>query len=177
MAADKGKPAGAAVRAASVALQRYAPRLHGYLVRRIRRASDVPDLMQEVFERFLRTGNAATVRDPQSYLFRIASHVVADSLTAQEHSIVTYDSEVVEQADRNLEHATADNMAEQLNLARELQRALRALPPMHSAVVLLAIRDGLPHKEVARRTGLSVKTVGLYVCEARARIRMMLEQG
>jgi RNA polymerase sigma factor (sigma-70 family) len=165
---------GIAIRAVSTAFQQYAPRLHRYLVRRIRRTVDVQDLTQEIFERFLRTQHLDSVRHPQAYLFRIASHVVADSLSQDERSVVRFDSEMVDDADRSLEHATPDALADRLGLAQELQRGLRELPPMHAAVLLLAVRDGLSHKEVARRTGLSVSTVGLYVCEARARIRVLL---
>jgi RNA polymerase sigma factor (sigma-70 family) len=164
-----------AVRAVSAAFQQYAPRLHRYLVRRIRRTVDAEDLTQEIFERFLRSQQLDAVRHPQAYLFRIASHVVADSLSQDERSVVRFDSEMVDDADRSLEHAMPDALAEQLGLAQELQRGLLELPPMHAAVLLLAVRDGLSHKEVARRTGLSVSTVGLYVCEARARIRVSLE--
>lgn len=176
MTEAKDTTSGSAVRAVSQAFRQYAPRLHRYLVRRIRRNTDVSDLTQEIFERFLRTNHIEAVRNPQAYLFRIASHVVSDSLSQDEQSVVTYDSEVVEDAGRRLEHATPDTLAEHLNLSQELQRGLRELPAMHATVLMLAVRDGLSHKEVARRTGLSVSTVGLYACEARARLRMMLDR-
>lgn len=165
----------AAIGVVSIAFRQYAPRLHRYLIRRIRRPMDAQDLTQEIFERFLRTQHLDGVRHPEAYLFRIASHVVADSLSQDERSVVNFDSDIVEGADRSLEHARPDDLAEQLGLSQELQRGLQELPPMHAAVLLLAVRDGLSHKEVARRTGLSVSTVGLYVCEARARIRILLD--
>ncbi len=165
-----------AMHAVSLAFRQYAPRLHRYLVRRIRGSTEVSDLTQEVFERFLRTGHPEAVRNPQAYLFRIASHVVADALLEEEQSPLTYDSAAVDAAERTLQHATPDDAAEQLDFARQLQQGLRELPAMHAAVLLLAVRDGLSHKEVARRTGLSVSTVGLYACEARARMRTVLEK-
>lgn len=165
-----------AVRAVALAFRQYAPRLHRYLLRRIRRNTEVSDLTQEIFERFLRSTQVEAIRNPQAYLFRIASHVVADSLLQDEQSVVTYDSEAVEDAGKRLEHSTPDDLAERLGTAQELQQALHELPAMHAAVLILAVREGLSHKEVARRTGLSVSTVGLYVCEARARLRVLLEE-
>jgi len=175
MPQTKAKSSASADRSVSAAFRQYAPRLHRYLVRRIRRTADVADLTQEIFERYLRTGHLDAVRNPQAYLFRIASHVISDSLLRDERSVVTFDSETMEGAGQTLEHSTPDDMAERIGLAQELQHGLRELPPMHAVVLLLAVRDGLSHKEIAQRTGLSVSTVGLYVCEARARVRMTLE--
>jgi RNA polymerase sigma-70 factor (ECF subfamily) len=164
-----------ATRAVSAAFRRYAPALHRYLLRRIRRSSEVADLSQEIFERFLRVQDSESVRHPQAYLFRIASHVVSDALTKEEHALVSFDSQAVQRADDSLEHASEDHATE-IGLAQELDHAIAELSDMHRAVLLLAIRDGLSHREVATRTGLTVSTVGLYVCEARARIRMLLNR-
>jgi RNA polymerase sigma factor (sigma-70 family) len=165
-----GKPAVSA----TAAFRKYAPALHRYLLRRVRRGSDVADLSQEIFERFLRVPERDSIRHPQAYLFRIASHVVSDALLRDEQSVVSYDSQALDEAAESLELATPDEMAERVGFAQELQFALSQLPDMHRAVILLAIRDGLSHREVACKTGLSVSTVGLYVCEARARIRAAL---
>lgn len=162
------------VSAIAAAFSKYAPALHRYLLRRIRRGSDVADLTQEIFERFLRVPLADSIKYPQAYLFRIASHVVSDALLRDEQALITYDSKTADKAAENLELATPDDMSERMGFAQELQRVLTQLPDMHRAVILLSVRDGLSHKEVARRTGLSVSTVGVYVCEARARIRTIL---
>jgi RNA polymerase sigma factor (sigma-70 family) len=175
MSEAKNDPSKSVAVGAAEAFRRYAPALHRYLVRRIRQGSEVADLSQEIFERFLRVQVRDAVRHPQAYLFRIASHVVSDALIREEQSPVTFDSEAVDAAVESIKLAVADDSAE-IGLAQELEQALAELPDMHRAVVLLAIRDGLPHREVARRTGLTVSTVGLYVCEARARIRMHLNR-
>jgi RNA polymerase sigma-70 factor (ECF subfamily) len=165
------KPAGSA---AAAAFRKYAPGLHRYLLRRIQGSSQVADLTQEIFERFLRVTVADSIRNPQAYLFKIASHVVSDALLEAEQSIVTYDSQAVEALADNPELAVPDDVAERIGFSQELQHALSQLSDMHRAVILLTVRDGLSHKEVARKTGLSISTVGLYACEARARIRTTL---
>lgn len=167
----------AAISLAAAAFRKYSPGLHRYLSRRIRGSADVEDLTQEIFERFLRVTAADSIRNPQAYLFRIASHVVSDSLLEDEKCVVTYDSEAADEQTDNPAVTAPGDMSDQIALSQELHRALSQLPDMQRAVILLAIRDGLSHSEVARKTGLSVSTVGLYVCEARARLRVALSAG
>lgn len=166
-----------AISLAAAAFCKYSPGLHRYLKRRIRGAPDVEDLTQEIFERFLRVSVIDSIRNPQAYLFRIASHVVSDALLQDEQSVITFDSTAVDEVMQDEERIATDDVADEVGMAQDLHRAIAQLPDMHRAVVLLAVRDGVPHAEVARRTGLSVSTVGLYVCEARARIRMALDRG
>ena len=166
----------AAISLAAAAFRKYSPGLHRYLSRRIRGSTSVEDLTQEIFERFLRVTVADSIRNPQAYLFRIASHVVSDSLLRDERTVVMYDSEAADERTENPAVVAPDDMSDQIALSQELQRALSQLPDMQRAVILLAVRDGLSHSEVARRTGLSVSTVGLYVCEARARLRSALSR-
>ncbi len=178
MSVTKFKASGAASLAA-VAFREYAPRLHAYLLRRMHGGADIPDLAMEVYERFLRVKRADAIENPRAYLFRIAAHVVGDARRLETQSPVTYDSEAIENAANSLELATADPVTERLDFAQELKdvyRAIGTLPAMHQAVLLLVVRDGLAHKEVARKTGLTVATVKLYVCEARARLRTVLNR-
>ena len=55
---------------------RYGRRLRRFLSVRLRNASDVPDLAQEVFLRLLRVEGYESIRSPEAYLFTIASHVI-----------------------------------------------------------------------------------------------------
>lgn len=179
MSTAKFKASGSASRLAAVAFREYAPRLHAYLMRRMHGSADVPDLAMEVYERFLRVKRVDAVTNPRAYLFRIASHVIGDARRLETQSPVTYDSGLVEDAADSLEFATTDAVAERLDFAEELRevyRAIEQLPAMHQAVLLLAVREGLSHKEVAQKTGLTVATVKLYVCEARARLRTLLNR-
>ncbi len=175
MPSPESRPSQKTVYAAAAAFHKYAPALHRYLVKRIRRWADVQDVMQEVYERYLRMPNVDSVRNPQAYLYGIATHVIGDARLREEHSVVTYDSEIADVAANSPRLATPDDIVDRLGLSQELQRAIAQLPDMHKAVLLLAVRDGLSHREVAQRTGLTEKTVGFYVCEAKARLRTLLQ--
>jgi len=179
MSDPKFKASSSAIHLADHAYRHYLPRLHAFLSRRIHQNSDLPDLAMEVFERLLRARQADAIENPRAYLFRLASHAVGDLLRIEARSPVVYDSEVIDEVGQSLEFAAADDVAERIDRERQLrtlQQAIAALPAMHRAVLLLTVRDGLPHKEVAHRTGLTVATVGVYACEARARLRTILAQ-
>lgn len=174
MANLRVKSSGSIGRLTTAAFRKYAPALHRYVLRRLRRPEDVPDLTQVIFERFLALEDADLVRNPQAYLFGIASHVVSEFKMREEHNRVTFDSEAVEQAGQSLEYALPDDLADRLGMARELDHALSRLSDTHRAVLLLVKREGMSYEEAARATRLSVNTVAMYVMEARSKVKSML---
>jgi RNA polymerase sigma factor (sigma-70 family) len=160
---------------AALAFRKYAPALHRYIERRVRRPGTALDLTQDIFERFLQIADTDAVRNPQAYLYGIASHVVREALFREDKSLVTYDSDAAAEAGERLDQALPDDMAERLALQQDLKRALAQLPAMHRVVLLLVKRDGLSYEEAARKTRLNVSTVTNYVFEARARVKMLLK--
>ncbi|MBL8267500.1 RNA polymerase sigma factor [Steroidobacter sp.] len=160
---------------ASTAFQRYEAQLHRFLARRLARPHDVDDLAQEVFMRLARIEKPELIRKPQAYLLSIAANLVYEfRLRGQkEHEQVTYDSATVEQVAEHVADPSVRDNAEDLDLQRRLDRALEQLPPMQRAVLLLVKRDGYSHKEVAKKTGLNVRTVERYVMEATATMLTM----
>lgn len=160
---------------AAAAFRKYAAELHRYLDKRVRDPGAGADLTQDIFERFLHVNDADAIRNPQAYLFGIASHVVREARFREDRSLVTYDSDKADEASTRLEHALPDDIAQRLALQQELRDALLQLPAMHRAVLLLVKRDGLSYEEVASRTRLSVNTVTSYLFEARAKMKMLLK--
>ncbi|WP_129781760.1 RNA polymerase sigma factor [Peristeroidobacter soli] len=155
--------------------RRCSPDLRRYVQKRLRRAGDVADLTQEIFERFIRGDWQARVRNPAAYLFGIASNVVADARMAEHRNVVTYDSEAFQAASESASAGTTTD-ADTVALQEELTRALEQLPEVHRVALLLTKRDGLSSKEAAQRMGTTEGSVRVYVCEARARLKTLLKQ-
>jgi RNA polymerase sigma-70 factor (ECF subfamily) len=172
MPSESTKPMASFARSA---FQKYAPALHRFLVRRIRRPQEIDDLSQEVFARLLRVEKAEIVRKPASYLFGIAANVVREFRIRAEHDHdrVTFDSRMVEYLAEHPFEAPDDDMADRLSLRRQLERGLAQLPRTHRVVLLMVTRDGLSHEEAAKAAKLSVHTVEKYVTDARARLKLM----
>jgi RNA polymerase sigma factor (sigma-70 family) len=160
---------------AVLAFRKYSAELNSYIERRIRHNHVAPDLTQDIFERFLQVEDVDAIRNPQAYLFGIASHVVREARFKEEKSMVSYDSDIIDAADGSLAHALPDNIAQRLAMQQEMNRALAQLPLIHRTLLLLVKRDGFSYEEAAAKTNLSVATVTSYLYEARAKIKLLLK--
>jgi RNA polymerase sigma-70 factor (ECF subfamily) len=161
---------------ASEVFDQYSPALRRYLLSRLRdRAQQAQDLEQEVYLRLLRVPDAELVRDPQAYMYRIASHVVFEFKQRARDHTVTFDSEMVNERTERPDSAARDDLEERLSAERQLESLLKVLPPRCRSVFVLHMRDGMTHAEVAEELGISVHSVKKHVFRAfetlRAEIR------
>jgi RNA polymerase sigma-70 factor (ECF subfamily) len=168
--------ANAAAQLAKTAFRNHAVDLQRFLIRRVNHAQDADDLAQEVFARLLRVRDADLVRTPLAYLLGIATHVVREFRQRKHNERVVFDSDVTDDLCEYPEHAAPAGVAERLELQDRLDRALKLLPPTHQLVLLLVKRDGLSYAEAAKAAGLSVHTIEKYLVEARAQLRVGLEE-
>lgn len=140
--------------------------LHRFLTRRLRSAHHAQDLAQEVYLRLLRVEDSELVRQPQAYLYRIASNLAYEFQLREKKAPVTFDSEVLDHlAEHPLEPLT-DELGERLGASQQLEHVLMQLQPMYRAVFILRKRDGLSYPEIAKALDLSVHTVKKYLARA-----------
>jgi RNA polymerase sigma-70 factor (ECF subfamily) len=158
---------------AKFAFERYRGGLQRYLMRRLDHAQNAQDLAQEVYLRLLRVDEADLVRQPQAYMYRIASHVVYEFKLREEREkeCLTIDSEaLMALAERAPDPAQGDSWR-RMNTERELERVLAELPAVDQAIILMQKRDGLSYAQVAQRLGLSIHTVKKYLFRALLHLR------
>jgi len=157
----------------------YGHELRRFLGARLRNAAaDTPDLMQEVYLRLLRVADHEAIRNPQAYLFTVASHVLhqhtlRQSMTSQAHASVLMetspDSESVSLSDPAAE-AELDEAFE------ELDRSLQKLSPRAYATLILSRCDGMSLKEIGDRFGVSRGQVKKYLAKALIHVRQRLNE-
>lgn len=151
-------------------------RLRRFLRKRVRSATDIPDLMQEVFLRLLRVSRHETIRSPEAYLMTIARHVAQqhrleaapENFTALED--VLADLRACSIADPVLE-VTAEECRD------ELEELLHQMPPKVQATFLLHRRDGLTIDQVSERLGISRPMAKKYLVKALVQFRKLLQEG
>jgi len=145
--------------------------LRRYFNARLNQASDVDDLMQDLYLKVAAAPPVDEIRSPGAYLYRLASNVMLDRLR-QRRRAVARDSDW-----RRLYHVTtpledaADlPSAETAAAARQhlsrVVEALDALPPMTQQIFRLHKFEGLSHAETATRVGISRSSVEKHMMEA-----------
>lgn len=150
----------------------YGQRLRRFLLRRIAKTTDVPDIIQEVYLRMLRIPDVESIRSPEAYLFTVARHVLQQyTLKSSKvpHSVELSESFSIStsETDPALEYA-AEECIEQL------EKALEQLTPKARATFLLHRREGLSLEEIATRLQISLPMAKKYLMNSLLHLRRAL---
>lgn len=154
------------VEAVGEAYERYREELRHFMTRRARMMQDADDLVQEVYMQLLRFPPAEALREPQSYLYRIAWHVVNQANRRSQQQAAPYEPMVLERMMGGSLEFRAGDAAERLAAEQQLMRALSQLPRPCQAAIILFKRDGLSYKEIAAELAISEHTVKKHIARA-----------
>lgn len=145
-----------------------------YFRRRIREASDVEDLVQEVFLRLAVRGTPDHLDGASGYIFQTAASVLADR--HRRRTVRHADDHVMLDPDA---HGDSDFDPHRITVGRQaLHAAAAALLTMTErtrTIFLLKRLDGLRHQAIADRLGISISAVEKHV--ARAMEHLMAHAG
>lgn len=144
-------------------------------MRRVQRPEDVSDLTQEIFELFVRRKDRAeVVRNPLAYLFRIAFHVVGDSLSDDQKNPVTFDSELLSDFAAEGRYSSGTE-AEEIAVQDDVLKVLNELPESYLTALMLVEGQGMSYKEAAQVSGFTPNTIATYVMHGRAALKLALD--
>jgi len=148
--------------------QRWNRSLFQFLRRRVRSTVDVQDLAQETYLRLLRARDLGTVRNPQAYLLRVASHIVSEWRDRQLPTGAAVDEDSL--ADESLPELTVE-----AEISRALlERTLQEMPPMTRAVVVLRFREERRCEDIARDLGLTERQVRRHLTRGYEHLRNVM---
>lgn len=145
--------------------------LQAFLVRRVRRPPIAAELAQEVYVRMLRVPDMGAVRNPEAYLFTVASNL------AKEHARDERSADLALDVDDPLVQAQLAELplfGGQLDAERRVKRlreVLGQLSPKCQAAVVLQYWQGLSYQEIAEQLGISTHMVKKYLTQALAHCR------
>ena len=154
--------------------RRFTPALRRFFGKRASQPADVDDLIQEVFTRLAKRSISSEIQQPEAYLLRAAGNVWRDSLRRRQthadaehdeyhdehHAYENYSPERVLQVRQSIEH---------------IMTALNALPDRTRQVFVLCRVEGMRHRTVARRLGVSVSSVDKHMMKAIAHLAESLD--
>jgi len=140
--------------------------LQAFLYRRVRRHPDAAELAQEVYVRMLRVPDMTTVRNPEAYLYAIASNLAKEHShrAPRESSVLNIDDPTVQE-----QLAELPVFGGELDRERRIERlreVLSQLSPKCHAAVVLQYWHGLSYDEIAGRLGISTHMVKKYLSQA-----------
>lgn len=130
-----------------------------YLARILASQQDAEDVFQEACIRMLRVRDLSSVESYlQSFLFKIATNLAWDCL--RRRKVRFHDAHMPCEAIETLaEGLQPDDIVEREMEMRVITRALLRLPQRHQRVFTLHVAEGLGYRSIARRLGVSTKTV------------------
>jgi len=152
------------------AIEEYGRQLHGHLRRLLRNPEEARDVWQEAFIELWRTKHAELIRDPQSYVYKIAWRVLSRRKLRAQQDRVSYDSEAAEKGLENSPHLANTDVADEVALESNLEAAFCELTAVQQSVLLLSLRRK-SDREIAAELDLSEHTVRKYLKTAKAQLR------
>lgn len=151
------------------------PALRRFLRRRGTPLDDIDDLVSEALVRAYSAEDWRRVTDGTQYLFRICKNLIVDKV--RRAKIVAFENVADWDALDLVDGApSAETLMSTRDELRVLQAAIEDLPPKCRQVFLLRRVQELPPLEVARRLGLSVRTVEHHVAKALAVLARTLSE-
>lgn len=139
-------------------VQPHEPALRAYLRDRFPMLRDVDDMVQESYARLFRERSLERIEHTKAYLFAVARNVALDLLRRRQ--IVSMESM------REMEYLQieeeAPNAAEKASNAQELEllrEAITLLPDRCREILRMRKIEGLSHRQIAMRLGISESTV------------------
>ena len=134
---------------------------------RIRTKSDAPDLAQEVYARMLRVSDTEAIRNPQLYLYTVASNPVKEHAVRQLRLATSAELDETSVAERLGGLPALDSQLEGSQMVERLGTVLAQLPVRWRTALILQHRYGLTYQEIAERMGVSSNMVKKYLAQGR----------
>jgi len=139
--------------------------LQRYIYRRIRTKSEAPDLAQEVYARMLRVSDTEAIRNPQLYLYTVASNLVKEHAVREQRQMARPELDESSVEERLGELPSLDSQLESTQLIAHLGTVLEQLPAKWRTALILQYRYGLTYQEIAERLGVSSNMVKKYLAQ------------
>ena len=145
--------------------------LRAFFYRRVRRRPDAAELAQEVYVRMLRISSTEAIRNPEAYLYTVASNLAKEHRVLEQRRGVSLDVDAVALQEQLAELPGVIGAIDTERRIRRLREVLRQLPPKCHAAVVLQYWHGMSYQEIAERLGISTHMVKKYLSQALAHCR------
>jgi len=140
--------------------------LRAFFYRRVRKHPDAAELAQEVYVRMLRVPDMGAVRNPEAYLYAVASNLAREHAVQERRSADALDVDDPAIQEQLAELPAIAGQLDKEQRVRRLREVLQQLPPKCHAAVVLQYWHGLSYEEISQRLGVSTHMVKKYLSQA-----------
>ncbi|MBX3455018.1 RNA polymerase sigma factor [Ferrovibrio sp.] len=151
--------------------------LQRFLARRLGdNAALAEDLTQEVWLRVATAEGVESIRNPKSYLFRIASNLAIDHIRHRRYGVELSGAEDYSESVADPRPSPETEALHRSEL-RRLLAAVDRLPPRTREVFLLAKLQDMSYLDIAQQLGIARNTVMVHMTSALALLERYLHEG
>lgn len=145
--------------------------LRAFFYRRVRSKLSVPDLVQEVYVRMLRVKDGDAIRNPEGYLFTVATNLLSEQAVLDQKASSHDDLDGPKVQNELASTHGFEDLIDTEKRVRRLREVVAQLPPKCRAAVFLKYQHGMSYQEIATHLGLSTHMVQKYLGRALAHCR------
>jgi RNA polymerase sigma-70 factor (ECF subfamily) len=156
--------------------KKYSRRLYGFVFRYVKQEADTEEIVQEVFVKIWKSREKLNIYSSfESFLFTIAHNATVNLLKkrATEQKYVEHVKSL-----QNIDEAY--ELTDEIHykeLKQKYQGLLNELSPRQKEIFQLSREEGLSHKEIAEKLGISVHTVKNHLVTTLSFLRSKLDNG
>lgn len=156
--------------------KKYSKRLYGFVFRYIKHDADTEEIVQEVFIKIWRSRDKINIYSSfESFLFTIAHNatvnLIKKRVTEQKYI------EHIKSIQRIGETYELTDEIHYKELKHKLQGLLNELSPRQKEIFQLSREEGLSHKEIAEKLGISANTVKNHLVTTLSFLKGNLDNG
>jgi RNA polymerase sigma-70 factor (ECF subfamily) len=144
--------------------------LRAFFRRRVQ-ASDAAELAQEVYLRMLRIGDTDSIRNPEAYLYTVASNLVREHRVLERRYVGGGDGDDLAADSLLADLPALGGEIDTEQRIKRLREVLGQLSPKCQAAVALQYWHGMSYAEIAAQLGISTHMVKKYLSQALAHCR------
>lgn len=134
------------------------------LARRLGSSERANEALQDTYLKLEGAAELGPIQSPKDYLFRIALNIAADRRRAEARKLLS--DEVDALLDIADDAPDPERIVEARSEIAALESALAELPERRRAIFKAVLLDNIPRRELAKRFGISVRTVDFEVQRA-----------